>query len=203
MDIPDESIYCSFCAYPVYRDVLKFYEFHCVPPKLVSDIMLKEPLYWKEDWIKAFSKSVFIIVGAWEGAELFDRFAAYRLGFEIEKRGFAWITLSDRYWNDLEKENRYPYSPIISIGGPVANSVSSRIASQYNLRDRAVGFKKDVRLVGYAWGRIGYETLVYVKRFIENYLDQYINEVRGMVNKDNNQDNLLHLKDLVEELKRE
>lgn len=133
--------------------------------------MTKEEDYWKKDWTRDFAKCVFIIVGTYEGAELFDRFAAYKIGFELEKMGLRWMVMTDKYWGEVK--DRYPKSPVITIGGPVANYLSLQLSQKRGLGNNAMGFELTDRLIGFIWGEHAYETLKLTKIFIEEYLESY------------------------------
>lgn len=133
--------------------------------------MAKEEDYWKRDWTRDFAKCVFIIVGTYEGAELFDRFAAYKVGFELEKMGLRWMVMTDKYWEEVKE--RYLKSPIITIGGPVVNYSSLKLSQKKGLGKNAVGFELTDRLIGFIWGENAYETLKLTKIFIEEHLESY------------------------------
>lgn len=109
--------------------------------------MARDEDFWKRDWTGDFAKCIFIIVGTWEGAELFDRLAAYKIGFELEKMGSRWMVITDKYWEEIKE--RYSKSSIITIGGPVANYISRQLSQKRGLGDNVVGFELTDRLIGF------------------------------------------------------
>ncbi|MEM2448454.1 MAG: hypothetical protein QXT14_05850 [Candidatus Bathyarchaeia archaeon] len=139
----------------------------------------KEEDYWKKDWTREFAKCVFIVVGTYEGAELFDRFAAYKIGFELEKIGLRWMVITDKYWEEVKE--RYSKSPVITIGGPVANHLSFKLSQKKGLGNNAIGFELTDKLIGFIWGENAYETLKFAKTFIEGYLENYAKIAKDII----------------------
>ena len=149
--------------------------------ELGMKILEGEPEVWKGDWPSLTRGCVFIIVGAWEGSELFDRLAAYKIAEEIEKRKISSLVMTDKYWWEVVDKYGYGNSPIITVGGPNINTLSDKVAKKLGLNkdQTAVGFREiDEQLIGYAWGgRLAKDTLYAVKTFISSYLDRFIEEV--------------------------
>ena|GEM_PF-5654574 len=115
-----------------------------------------------------------IVVGAWEGSELIDRVGAYELQRELEKRGINAIVLTDTYLATIG--DRYADRPLFLIGGPPANSLSAQYFGE--LKGTVFGFREfDGRLVGYAFGDTGRETLIAVKQFILNQLEAFFTKL--------------------------
>ena len=142
-------------------------------------ILEGEPEVWKGDWLSLVRGCVFIIVGMIEGSELLDRLAAYKIAEEIEKRKISSLVMTDRYWWEVVDKHGYGNSPIITVGGPIANSLSDRVAQKLGLGkdSTAIGFREiDGQLIGYAWGWLAKDTLYAVKIFISSYLDRFIEE---------------------------
>jgi len=123
---------------------------------------------------------VVIVVGAWEGAELFDRPAAYAIMEELEKMGLHCIVMVDRYWWEIK--HRYDEKAVITVGGPAANSLSSEVAKALGLgrESYAVGYTRLWnRVVGYAWGPDPESTLNATRDFIKNDLKGFVDALRG------------------------
>jgi len=147
-------------------------------------IINTEPEIWK-DWlwiplIKG-NVSVFIIVGAWEGCELFDRLVAYKISNELEKRGINSLVMTDKYWWEAKNKFGYDKSSVISVGGPISNSLSNGIAERFGMEKyaTAIGIKEiEGQLVGYVWGTDARSTLNAGKIFIESHLDVFVKRLR-------------------------
>jgi len=156
--------------------------------KLQKVLLEMEPEIWSgetpEDFLlpKILRKSViFIIVGAWEGAELFDRPAAYKIVDELEKRGLQAIVLTDRYWWEALEKFGYD-NPVIAVGGPISNSLSDMIARKLGLGGTALGVKEiDGRVTGYVWGVDARRTLEAVETFIKLYLDEFVRATKKVL----------------------
>jgi len=156
--------------------------------KLQKVILKMEPEIWSGetpgDFLlpKILRKSViFIIVGAWEGAELFDRPAAYKIVDELEKRGLQAIVLTDRYWWEAVEKFGYD-NPIIAVGGPMSSSLSDMIARKLGLGGTALGVKEiDGRVTGYVWGVDARRTLEAVETFIKLYLDEFVRATKKVL----------------------
>ncbi|MCX9011342.1 MAG: zinc ribbon domain-containing protein [Candidatus Methanoperedens sp.] len=165
-----------------YSEILKY--FYSDPllqfSQLQKTIIRMEPRIWDgEKYISIFKGSIIILVGAWEGAELFDRIVAYKILNELDKRGVESIVIADRYWQEVKE--RYYDSPYIAVGGPISNSVSNEIAEKLGLNKDTVnvGFKELGRkFVGYAWGVDVRSTLNAGKIFIESYLDNFATKIK-------------------------
>jgi len=149
--------------------------------KLGKNILKAEPEIWENEkyWSSLIRDSVFIIVGAWEGSELFDRLGAYKIAEKLEEQGISGLVMTDIWWEKVADMHEYGNSPVITVGGPRANSFSDKVAKKLGLGDEAIGFRKlERQLVGYAWGRTARDTLVAVKTFIETHLMQFIEETK-------------------------
>jgi len=148
---------------------------------------------------------VFIIVGMIEGSELLDRLAAYKIAEKIEKRKISSLVITDRYWWEVVDKHGYGNSPIITVGGPIANSLSDRVAQKLGLDkdSTAIGFREiDGLLIGYAWGWLAKDTLYAVKIFISSYLDRFIEEAMKYKPEIKDRGILERIKKLEEEIKR-
>ena len=138
---------------PSNQDLLS-YEFKF--SKLQKLILDTEPAIWDDGLFSRILKKsvVFVIVGVWEGAELFDREGAYRIRDELENRGIQVVVMTDIYWWEAVEKFGYT-NPVITIGGPISNSLSKEVAKKLNLSDTAVGIAEiDGRIVGYAWDQM-------------------------------------------------
>ena len=168
-------------------------------------ILEGEPEVWKGDWPSLIRGCVFIVVGAWEGSELFDRLAAYKIAEEIEKRKISSLVMTDRYWWEAVDKYGYGNSPIITVGGPISNSLSDKVAKKLGLSEdsTAIGFREiDGQLIGYAWGWLVKDMLNAVKTFISSYLDRFIEEAMKYKPEIKNRGILERIKKLEEEIKR-
>jgi len=164
-------------------------------------ILEGEPEVWKGDWLSLVRGCVFIIVGTIEGCELFDRLAAYKIAEEIEKRKISSLVMTDRYWWEVVDKHGYGNSPIITVGGPISNSLSDKVAKKLGLSEdsTAIGFIEiDGQLIGCAWGWLVKDMLNAVKIFISSYLDRFIEEAM----KHKPEIILERIKKLEEEIKR-
>lgn len=148
--------------------------------RLALEIIEGEPDIWSGDgWLQAIRRGVrvFIVVGTWEGSELFDRLVAYAILNELGGRGVEGLVLTDTYWRNAA--SRYGGKAIISVGGPPANSISHEIARELGIGDGPVaGFRRLWgRLVGYAWGPDARGTIRAGREFVECYLDEFVGQL--------------------------
>jgi hypothetical protein len=149
--------------------------------KLGRKILEMGPEAWKGDWLSLMKSCVFIIVGAWEGSELFDRLVAYEIAKELENRGIDSLVMTDKYWWEARDKHGYEKSPIISIGGPIVNSLSNHIAEKLKIDKYSTGIgvlEIEGQLVGYLWGVDAMGTLEAGKRFIESKLDEFVKNLK-------------------------
>lgn len=84
-------------------------------------------------------RAILIIVPTWVVSELWERRWAYRLVWELRRRGLWGVVVTDKY---LFEESRDPHgrtllefvkekkTPIISIGGPISNMFTKFIETQ-------------------------------------------------------------------------
>lgn len=83
--------------------------------------------------------------------------------------------MSDIHYNS--KRHIYSNAPLITIGGPISNSVSSEISNRYGIRERdlVVGIQPnwEGRTVAYIWGKDAKSTLNAAVVFIKSYLSDF------------------------------
>ncbi|MBI4339580.1 MAG: hypothetical protein HY680_06460 [Chloroflexi bacterium] len=126
------------------------------------------------------ARAFFIVCGTWEGAEMYDRYCAYRIAEASVNVGDSYdaLVISDRAWSD--NAQGYPEAPCIAVGGPVSNSMSAALAKRFRLGDRALGvLAADGRRIGYVWGNDVRDTLEAVDEFLAG---TYLQKVLGVAN---------------------
>ena len=156
-----------------------FYTVELHLSQLQKSILGVESKVWADESIlpAILRKGVFIIVGAWEGCELFDRLVAYKISNELEKRGINSLVMTDKYWWEAKNKFGYDKSSVISVGGPISNSLSNGIAERFGMEKyaTAIGIKEiEGQLVGYVWGTDARSTLNAGKIFVESHLDEFV-----------------------------
>ena len=133
-----------------------------------------EPMIWnnESDILKSILKNcVFIIVGTSEGAELFDRYLAYKIANELEKYEFYSIVLTDIYWNNIVEKHGYDKCSLITVGGPVSNCISSAVMESLNIEGKMIvaGVQEmSNAAIGYVWGKDARSTIDAVNVFIKS-----------------------------------
>jgi len=156
---------------------------HIYLSKLGRKILLNERVFWShKQWINVVKEftDVFIIVSAWEGAEIFDRLSAYKILENIHIKGLCGLVLTDIRWRHVSERYGYSSKPFIAVGGPRVNSVARNIAKKLGIKETssAVGFTKINGIpVGYVWGRDARKTLLLTDTFISKYLNKFIEEI--------------------------
>jgi len=164
------------------KDVKDFYTVELRLSQLQKSILGVEATVWADEKIlpSLLRKGVFIIVGAWEGCELFDRLVAYKISNELEKRGINSLVMTDWWW-ETKAKFVYDKSSVISVGGPISNSLSNGIAERFGMEkyETAIGIKEiEGQLVGYVWGTDARSTLNAGKIFVESHLDEFVRRLR-------------------------
>ncbi len=166
------------------KDVKDFYTVELHLSELQKSILGAEAELWADEKIlPALLKSgVFILVGAWEGSEMFDRLIAYKIANELEKRGINSLVMSDRYWWEAKNKCGYEKSALISVGGPIVNRFSNdEIAERFGMEKyvTTIGIKEiEEQLVGYVWGTDARSTLNAGKIFVESHLDEFVRRLK-------------------------
>jgi len=164
------------------KDVKDFYTVELHLSQLQKSILGVEAMVWADEKIlpSLLRKGVFIIVGAWVGSEMFDRLVAYKISNELEKRGINSLVMTDWWW-ETKAKFVYDKSSVISVGGPISNSLSNGIAERFGMEKyaTAIGIKEiEGQLVGYVWGTDARSTLNAGKIFIESHLDEFVKRLR-------------------------
>ena len=159
-----------------------FYTVELHLSQLQKSILGVEAKVWVDESIlpAILRKGVFIIVGAWEGCELFDRLVAYKISNELEKRGINSLVMTDWWW-ETKAKFVYDKSSVISVGAPISNSLSNGIAERFGMEKyaTAIGIKEiEGQLVGYVWGTDARSTLNAGKIFVESPLDEFVKRLR-------------------------
>jgi len=122
------------------------------------------------------TESFFIIVGTWEGVEIYDRLFAYKIAEEINKlnpKRYPFV-VSDKLYESSKQH--YTHVPIITVGGPVSNSFSHNLSQRFGLSgDVVAGIKEvDGLPVGYAWGSNARTTFYAVKAFLDASAKEFV-----------------------------
>ena len=164
------------------KDVKDFYTVELHLSQLQKSILGVEAMVWADEKIlpSLLRKGVFIIVGAWVGSEMFDRLVAYKISNELEKRGINSLVMTDWWW-ETKAKFVYDKSSVISVGGPISNSLSNGIAERFGMEKyaTAIGIKEiEGQLVGYVWGTDARSTLNAGKIFVESHLDEFVRRLR-------------------------
>lgn len=166
------------------KDVKDFYTIELHLSELQKLILGVEATVWADESIlpALLRNGVFIIVGAWEGCEMFDRLIAYKIANELEKRDVNSMVMTDRYWWEAKNKFGYEKSSVISVGGPISNRFSNdEIAEKFGMEKYAttIGIREiEGQLVGYVWGTDARSTLNAGKIFIESHLDEFVKRLR-------------------------
>ena len=166
------------------KDVKDFYTVEIHLSELQKLILGVEAKVWADESIlpALLRNGVFIIVGAWEGCEMFDRLIAYKIANELEKRDVNSMVMTDRYWWEAKNKFGYEKSSVISVGGPISNRFSNdEIAEKFGMEKYAttIGIREiEGQLVGYVWGTDARSTLNAGKIFIESHLDEFVKRLR-------------------------
>jgi hypothetical protein len=160
-------------------EIINFYKVERHLSELQESILKMETSVWKDEKLlpSLLRSGVFIIVGAWEGCEMFDRLIAYKIVNELEKRGINSLVMTDRYWWEAKNKYGYESSPIISVGGPISNSLSNGIAERFEMEiyTTAIGIREiEGQVVCYVWGTDARSTLNAGKIFIDSHLDEFV-----------------------------
>jgi len=129
-------------------------------------------------------KAVVIVVGTWEGAELFDRPLAYIVAEGLISKGFFAVVMSDVFILNVGKRidrfisNR---TPIITIGSSVANALTALIARETGIDPNSYVGIIEWRntLVGLAYGSDPIKTREAVYRFLHQYLDEFVKNIKN------------------------
>ena len=163
-------------------EITDFYTIELHLSELQKSILGVEAKVWADEKIlpSLLRKGVFIVVGAWEGCEMFDRLVAYKIANELEKGGIDSLVMTDRYWWEAKNKYGYEKSLVISVGGPISNSLSNEIAEQFGMEKyaNASGIKKvEGQSVGYVWGTDARSTLNAGKIFIESILYELFDDI--------------------------
>jgi len=165
-------------------EIINFYKVERHLSELQKSILEMETSVWNDEKIlpSLLRSGVFIIVGAWEGCEMFDRVIAYKIANELEKRRINGLVMTDRYWWEAKNKFGYEKSSVISVGGPISNRFSNdEIAERFGMEKyaTAIGIREiEGQLVGYVWGTDARSTLNAGKIFIESHLDEFVRRLR-------------------------
>ena len=163
--------------------ILEFYRMEFPAPKVGKTILETEDSFWQDEknLPSLLKKGVFLIVGVWEGCEIFDRLVAYKISSELDKKGIGSLVLTDRYWKEVKDKFGYDESAVITIGGPVSNSMSNEVAEKCSIGKNGtfIGITTiNEQLICCLWGRDARSTLIAGKLFIESHLDSFLQELR-------------------------
>lgn len=167
----------------IINEIEDFYKVTLHLSALRKLILIMEEEIWKNERIlpSLLRGGVFIVVGTWEGSELFDRLVAYKIADALEKRNVDSLVMTDKYWWESRDKYGYEKSPIISVGGPVSNSLSGKIAEMFKLERYKINVgigEVNGQLLCYIWGPDAKGTLKAGRIFIERHLDNFIDKLR-------------------------
>ena len=163
-------------------DICEYYKTELDLSSLQKFILIHESNFWNDEkeLPSLLRRGVFILVGAWEGCELFDRLVAYKISSELKKFSIKSLVLTDRYWNEAKEKFNYENSPVITIGGPISNSYSNELVHKYNLHATPIfsGCIKGIKpVIGHVWGDNALNTLRAGKDFIDNDINSFIGKL--------------------------